>query len=200
MSQQPQAYDAAYTNAPRGGAQHNSSNTQSTAAATSPQSHNAQTVPQQSDVPMLAQPVPVQASRNMSVEMADVSGLSLQAGRSSSTDELRIREKAREAQEQVSHARFWHQVFGHPHSTLTSILPRPLLLKPTCIMLRRKHVWLLSMPLLPRLLCRPLPTPLRKPPHQPPALPEALSPSAGLQADMPSPTLPLSEREYSKLL
>lgn len=53
---------------------------------------------------MLAQPVPVQASRNMSVEMADVSGLSLQAGRSSSTDELRIREKAREAQEQAAAA------------------------------------------------------------------------------------------------
>ena len=38
----------------------------------------------------------------MSVEMADVSGLRLQAERSSSADEDRMREKAREAQEQVS--------------------------------------------------------------------------------------------------
>ena len=43
-------------------------------------------------------------SRTMSVEMADVSGLSIQSpmqGRNSSVDEERIREKAREAQEQV---------------------------------------------------------------------------------------------------
>lgn len=38
-------------------------------------------------------------SRNMSVEMADVSALSLEPG---SSEEERIREKAREAQEQAS--------------------------------------------------------------------------------------------------
>ncbi len=51
-------------------------------------------------------------SRTMSVEMADVSGLTLQnnaasgTGRQNSADEERMREKAREAQEQVDRAPF----------------------------------------------------------------------------------------------
>lgn len=62
--------------------------------------------------PLSAQPIPLQleqqvTNRTMSVEMADVSGLSLQnnGGRHGSGDEERMREKARDAQEQASRVR-----------------------------------------------------------------------------------------------